>query len=92
MRTKDFIKAIAEESNQTIVATEKFYEAFMRLLEDRIVAGEDVTFRNLFTVKNSETAARQVKCGFDGKIHDIPAGRKLTYKTSKVLKDKLNGK
>ena len=90
MRTKEFMKLIAEESGQTVVATEKFYDALLKLVDDRILAGEEVVFRNLFTIKPKETQARQVKCGFDGKVHDLPASRGISLKTSSVLKKRLN--
>lgn len=92
MRTNDFVKLIAAESGQTIVQTEKFYDAMMTLIEERILAGEDVPFRNLFTIKVKDTPARTVKCGFDGKEHVVPERKAVSYKTSAVLKRKLAGK
>lgn len=91
MRTKDFIKLIAEESGQTIVSTEKFYNTLMALIEDKIIAGEEVPFRNLFTIKVKEAPARTVKCGFDGKEHVVSARKTIRIKTSDVLKKKLVG-
>ena len=89
MRTKDFIREIANRSELTIADSGKFYEALCDILEDRIVAGEDVAFRGLFTIIVKDTPARTVKCGFDGKVHDIPARKTVTYKTSPTLKKKL---
>lgn len=89
MRTKDFIRLIAQESDQTIVEAEKFYNTFMRLLEDRILAGEDVSFRELFTVSTKPVPARKMLSALDGKMHELPARKKVCFKTSKTLKDKL---
>ncbi len=92
MRIKDFVRLIAEESGQPVMECEKFYDTFMMLIEERILAGEDVPFKNLFTIKVKDTPARTVKCTFNGKEYIVPERKAVSFRVSEILKAKLIGK
>jgi len=88
MKKKEMVKKMKEDS---VTDANFAYDTFMSILNEALLAGEDVTLNGIGTFKVAERKARVGRNPKTGESIDIAAKKALTFKASKTIKDLLNG-
>ena len=91
MKKVDLIAKLAEATGKTKKETTETVNSLLNIIEETLVTGEEVAITGYvtFSVKNTpERVARNPK---NGETVNVPAGRKVTVKAGKILKDAIKG-
>ena len=91
MKKVDLIAKLAEVTGKTKKETTETVNSLLNIIEETLVTGEEVAITGYvtFSVKNTpERVARNPK---NGETVNVPAGRKVTVKAGKILKDAIKG-
>jgi len=92
MTKEEIIKAIWNElPNQTLKKARQAYDTTFNLIRDRLSKGEDIELRGLGSFKireKNERMGRNPKTGVDAVIK---SRKVVTFKPSKILKDRVDG-
>ncbi len=89
MTKQQFIDAVSTATGQTKAESERNLEAILNTAGKALAAGERIDFRGfgIFAVK--DTKARTARNPRTGEAVNIAASRKVTFRPSKELKDRL---
>lgn len=91
MKKVELIEKLAEVTGKTKKETTETVNSLLNIIEETLVIGEEVAITGYvtFSVKNTpERVARNPK---NGETVNVPAGRKVTVKAGKILKDAVKG-
>ena len=70
-------------------AAKEAAEAIGEHVAHQLAAGETVRLEGIGTLSVKDTAARQARNPRTGETVEVPAGRKIAFKISKLLKERL---
>jgi DNA-binding protein HU-beta len=84
---KDFLAAIAAESDLPVSRVEAVYAALVTVVRNEVAAGNEVKLHNLATFKITPTAERQGRNPSTNQPLTIPAKNALKVAPAKNLKD-----
>ncbi|BCX79510.1 HU family DNA-binding protein [Campylobacter sp. 19-13652] len=87
MKKAEFIQAVAEKAGLSKKDTLKVVDATLEVIEDTLVAGDNVSFIGFGTFDVSERAARKARVPGTDKTIDVPASKAVKFKVGKKLKD-----
>ena len=90
MNKTDLVVAITEKSDLSRVEVESVVDEFIRLVEEGILKGEEVTISNFGVFYKKARLPRKGTNPSDGSPIVIPANNTVGFRTSKILKEKLN--
>ena len=91
MTKPELIASVATTTVQTKADTERILEAFLDRMANALTAGERVELRGFGIFEAKETKARLGRNPATGESLQIPASRKVTFRPSKELKNRLFG-
>ena len=89
MNKAELVSKMAEKSELTKKEAEAALNAFMKSVEEALVAGDKVQLVGFGTFETRERAARQGRN--PRKVIEIPASKAPVFKAGKGLKDIING-
>ena len=90
MNKTDLIAKVAEKTKHQKKATEETITAFLSVIQETLVAGEEIRFigfGNFVVVERKETKGHNPRTGDPIKI---PASRQAKFRPGKQLKEALN--
>ena len=90
MTKKDFIEKYASKTEESKKKAGELVETFLEVVEEALVAGENVQFVGWGTFEVKETKARKGRNPKTGAEIDIPAKKSAKFKAGKKLADKVN--
>lgn len=90
MNQSEFIRAVAEGSEQTVTATKAVVEAAIATLGAQMRAGDEVRLSGLGTFKGVDKEARTGRNPRTGEDVEIEAKRVPHFKPSTPLKELVN--
>ena len=92
MNKADLINKMSEKANLTKKEAEAALNAFMKSVEEALVAGDKVQLVGFGTFETKERAARQGRNPRNPEqIIEIPASKAPVWKAGKSLKETING-
>lgn len=83
---------VSEELGMTQVEVAKVMNAILSTVSESLENGEDVRIVRFGSFKVSDRAPRVGKSPVDGSPMQIPAGRRVSFKPGKELKERVNRK
>lgn len=86
---KNMVQAAGEGGKVTMAAMERAYKCVFENIEEACRNGETVSVRGFGTFSLKETKARQGRNPQTGDTIEIPAGKKISFKNSASLKERL---
>jgi DNA-binding protein HU-beta len=89
MTKDDMIRALAERSGMTLVASKEAFNATVAVIEAGLLAGEDISLGSVGKLKIQHRKARSGK-DFDGKVIQIPARKGVRMVLSAGMVTALN--
>lgn len=92
MTKKEFVAALAAKTEMTQKDTEKMVKAFLEVVEETLVSGNEVRFIGFGTWETRKREARKLKNPQTGKDMKVPAKRVVKFKVGKALADKVAAK
>jgi DNA-binding protein HU-beta len=92
MNKQDLVDALAKETGLTKVDLESALNAMMRIIQERVKAGDDVTLMGFGTFSSSVRKARQGHDPYNGVGISIPEMTLPRFKAGKEFKAALNKK
>jgi len=91
MTKEEIIKAIWNElPNHTLKKSRQAYDTTFNLIRDRLSKGEDIELRGLGGFKIREKNERMGRNPKSGKEAVIKPRKVVTFKPSKIFKDRVN--
>lgn len=90
MTKKDFIDKYAEKIGESKKKTTELVEAFLGVVEESLVEGNNVQFVGWGTFDVKQTKERQGRNPKTGEAITIPAKKAVKFKAGKKLADKVN--
>ncbi|MEE3928361.1 HU family DNA-binding protein [Mycoplasmopsis ciconiae] len=87
MTKKEFIARIAERCDVPVKKADQFFEAFVFILKEELIAEEKVQLSDLGTFSTQIKRGRETKNAFTGKPLVIREKRVVKYKPSKYLRE-----
>ena len=91
MNKAELVSKMAEKSELTTKEAEAALNAFMKSVEEALVAGDKVQLVGFGTFETRERAARQGRNPRDPQqVINIPASKAPVFKAGKVLKEAIN--
>lgn len=91
MNKAELVSKMAEKSELTKKEAEAALNAFMKSVEEALVAGDKVQLVGFGTFETRERAARQGRNPRDPQqVINIPASKAPVFKAGKVLKEAIN--
>ena len=90
MNKPEFINAIAEKTELKKVEAEKVVNAFVEIMTEELVTGNEIKLTGFGTFSVKDRDARKGVNPKTGESIDIAASRAPKFKASKILKDALN--
>ena len=91
MTKPELIESVATATGQTKTDTEQTLDAFLDRIANALTTGERVEWRGFGIWEAKETKARKGRNPATGEAMEIPASRRLTFRPSKELKNRLLG-
>jgi DNA-binding protein HU-beta len=91
MTKKDLVKALADRVEMTIKDSETVVNATLRLIGEALRDGGKIQLTDFITMSVREREARPGRNPLTKEEIIIPAGRQISYKTGKGLKNFING-
>jgi nucleoid DNA-binding protein len=92
MTKAQLIDSVALATSQTKTEVESTLEAILDRASNALATGDKVELRGFGIFEAKETKARTGRNPATGATIEIPAGRKISFRPSKELKDRLVGK
>ena len=92
MTKQQLIEAVAGRTDAKKSEVEAIAEAILKTIADSLASGERVDFRGFGSFEVKDTKARMGRNPATGEALSIAATRKVTFKPSKDLKEKLTSK
>ncbi|MFA5381836.1 MAG: HU family DNA-binding protein [Candidatus Micrarchaeia archaeon] len=89
MTKAELVKGMAKEAGITQKDAEAALDGLVRCVGAALIDGEDATIPGLGTFKVKATAARQGRNPATGAAIDIPAGKKVSFKCHKNLREAI---
>ena len=89
MNKAELVKAVALKAEVTARDAEKVIDEALKLIEDTLVAGEEVKLSGFGVFEKKERAARVGTNPSTGEKIQIEASKSVSFKPSKALKEKL---
>ncbi len=89
MNKGEFISAVASQAGVTKEMAAKCYEGMVDTIKEALAKGEKIALVGFGNFEVKETAAREGKNPATGETIQIPAGKKVSFKAGKALKDSL---
>lgn len=90
MNKAELIQAVAAKAEVSHVDAERVVDEVLALIEEKLVAGEEVKLSGFGIFSKKERAARNGTNPSNGAKIVIPAANSVAFKPSKTLKEKLN--
>ena len=90
MNKAELVAKMSEKSNLTKKESELALNAFMKVVEETLVAGDKVQLVGFGTFETRERAAREGRNPKSGEVMNIPASKTPKFKAGKALKDAVN--
>lgn len=90
MTKMDIINKVAETTELTKKDSEKAVNAFLKAIEDGVVAGEKIQIVGFGTFEVKERAARMGRNPLTGEQIQIAASKNVGFKAGKALKEAVN--
>lgn len=91
MNKQELVDFIAEKAGITGAAAKRAVDAFAEAVGTTVKAGDEVAILGFGTFKPKETAARSGRNPRTGEALQIAAGKSVSFKAGKGLKDALKG-
>lgn len=91
MTKPELMEAVTTATGQTKTDTEQTLEALFGRVANALTMGERVEWRSFGIGEAKETKARKGRHPATGETIDIPASRRITFRPSKELKNRLLG-
>lgn len=92
MNKQSLVDAVSESTLFPKSHVEKMLNAMVRVIQDRVKAGEDVTIMGFGTFSAGLRKARKGHDPFRQKAIDIPAQKQPRFRAGKEFKELLNRK
>ncbi|AVQ17131.1 DNA-binding protein HU [Fusobacterium gonidiaformans 3-1-5R] len=92
MTKKEFVAALAKKAEVTGKEADKMVKCFLELVEESLVAGNDVKFIGFGSWETKKREARKLRNPQTGKEMKIAAKRVVKFKVGKALADKVAAK
>jgi len=92
MNKKEFIAALAQKTETTQVASERFLENFMDLVMETVANGDSVRLTGFGVWEHSERSEREGRNPQTGETMLIAGKRVPKFKPGKSFKDMVAGK
>src|SRR5947209_20467974 len=89
MTKSQVIDSVAAATGQSKADTERTLEALLEAVVEALASGERIEFRGFGIFTPKETKARTGRNPRTGEAVTIAASRKVTFRPSKELKDRL---
>lgn len=89
MNKGEFISAVASNAGVTKEMASKCYEGMVDTIKEALANGEKIALVGFGNFEVKETAAREGKNPATGETIQIPAGKKVSFKAGKALKESL---
>lgn len=92
MTKPQLIDSVATATGQTKAEVERTLDAILDRASNALAAGDRVELRGFGIFEAKTSKARTGRNPATGESIDIPASQKATFRPSKELKERLNGK
>ncbi len=92
MTKTQLIESVSADTGQTKSDIERTLDAILDRASSALTAGERVELRGFGIFEAKQTKARTGRNPATGASMEIPASQKATFRPSKELKERLNGK
>lgn len=89
MNKAEFIGRLSEKLDVTKKESEEIFNVFCSLIHDALVDGDEIRLNNIGSLSITETKARTCRNPKTGETIEVPAGRKVRFKTGKSMKEDL---
>lgn len=89
MTKKELVDVIAAKTEMTKKDSETALNAVIETIKEALIKGDDIRLVGFGTFSVKETAARTGRNPKTGEEIKIPAGKRITFKASKELKEAL---
>lgn len=86
----DLVQLVAESTNTSQRMSELFLKELFATISQALMAGEEVTIKNLGTFGFAKVSARQSVSVHSGERIEIPSHEKLVFTPAKALADAIN--
>ena len=90
MNKSDLVDALSNDSGLTKLDAEKAINSFVKIMEETLMKGEDVTLVGFGSFSVKETAGRSGRNFKTGAIIEIPPRKSVRFKPGKSLKASVN--
>lgn len=90
MNKAELVAVVAEKSDLSKADVEAIVEEVLQMIEQKIIAGEEVKLSNFGVFYKKERLARKGTNPSNGDPIVIPANNTVGFRPSKMLKEKLN--
>lgn len=90
MKKTDFIAKVSEKSGLTKKDSQAVVDATLDVIQEALVAGQEISFIGFGTFSTSERAARKARVPGTGKVIDIAKTTVVKFKVGKILKDAVS--
>ena len=90
MNKTELISKLAEKSGLSKKESENALDAFTKIIEESLAAGDKIQLIGFGTFEVRERAPRTGRNPMSGEPIEIPASRLPVFKAGKVLKDAVN--
>lgn len=87
MKKSEFIAKVSEKSGLTKKDSQAAIDATLDVIQETLVAGQEVSFLGFGTFSVTMRAARKARVPGTSKTIDVPATKAIKFKTGKILKD-----
>ena len=91
MTKPELIEAVSTVTGQAKPDVERTWEAIVDRVSNALAGGDRVELRGLGIFEAKETKARKGRNPATGEEMQIPASRRMTFRPSKELKNRLRG-
>lgn len=91
MKKVELIEKLAQATGKTKKDTIATVNALLNIIEETLVAGEEVAITGYVTFSVKDTPERTARNPKTGEVVNVPAGKKVTVKAGKILKDAVKG-
>lgn len=92
MTKKEFVSALSKKAAITGKEADKLVKCFLEVVEESLVAGNDVRFIGFGSWETRKREARELRNPQTGKKMKVAAKRVVKFKVGKALADKVAAK
>ena len=90
MNYSELVKAVSKEADTTEAIAKEVLEGLSKVLVSRLMKSEEITLAGLGKFKVKESPERSGRNPATGEAITIAASRKVSFASSKMLKDKMS--